>query len=123
MPAGAALHIPMRRLLTPTVIGLVGFFTLLSLSTGALTNYSAVALVALYGVSLVGGESGAVGVPVRFGDRRAGRRRDRGPTRRHGDVAAFGFGGAAVLILLVGTVNLGRVPVSAAMGLPASCRA
>ncbi len=28
--AGAAQHIPMRKLLTPTVIGLVGFFVLLS---------------------------------------------------------------------------------------------
>ena len=63
------------------------------------------------------GEPGAVGVPVRcprsaswpavsIADR----------TRRHGDVAAFGFGGAAVLILLVGTFDLGTVLLVAAMG-------
>src|SRR4051794_36680797 len=50
--AGAADHIPMRALLTPSVISLVFFFALLSLSSGALTNYSAVALVSVYGVSL-----------------------------------------------------------------------
>ena len=37
-------------------------------------------------------------------------------THRHGDVAAFGFGGAAVLILAVGAVNLGPVLVVGAMG-------
>src|ERR1700722_857425 len=51
LPAGNQ-HIPLRRLLTPTVVSLVVFFMLLSLSTGALTNYSAVALVALYHASL-----------------------------------------------------------------------
>ncbi len=37
-------------------------------------------------------------------------------THRHGDVAAFGFGGAAVLILAVGVVNLGPILVVAAIG-------
>lgn len=36
-------------------------------------------------------------------------------TRRHGDVAALGFGGAAVLIFLVGSVNLGSILLIAAM--------
>ncbi len=116
-PDDAAAHIPLRRLLTPTVIGLVGFFALLSLSSGALTNYSAVALVTIYGLSLSTANlalsaflfSSAIGVLA------GGVVADR--TRRHGDVAAFGFGGAAVLILLVGTVNLGAILVVAAMGL------
>lgn len=115
-PADATAHIPMRRLLTPTVIGLVGFFALLSLSTGALTNYSAVALVSVYGISLSSANlalsaflfTSAVGVLA------GGVIADR--TRRHGDVAAFGFGGAAVLILLVGTINLGAILVVVAMG-------
>src|ERR1700712_5060715 len=108
-PAGSAMHIPMRQLLTPTVIGLVGFFALLSLSSGALTNYSAVALVTVYGISLSSANlalsaflfTSAIGVLA------GGVVADR--TNRHGDVAAFGFGGAAVLILLVGTVDLGAV--------------
>jgi FSR family fosmidomycin resistance protein-like MFS transporter len=116
MPAGAAVHIPMRQLLTPTVIGLVGFFALLSLSSGALTNYSAVALVAVYHLSLSSANwalsaflfTSAIGVLA------GGVIADR--TQRHGDVAAFGFGCAAVLILLVGSVNLGAFLVVAAMG-------
>ncbi|HEY4174905.1 MAG TPA: MFS transporter [Rhodopila sp.] len=116
MPTGAAVHIPMRQLLTPTVLGLVGFFTLLSLSTGALTNYSAVALISIYGLSLSWANwalsaflfASAMGVLA------GGEIADR--TLRHGDVAAVGFGGAAVLILLVGSVNLGAVLIMTAMG-------
>jgi MFS family permease len=112
----AAQHIPLRQLLTPAVMALVGFFALLSLSSGALTNYSAVALVTVYGLSLSSANLAlsaflflsAIGVLA------GGVIADR--TRRHGDVAAFGFGGAALLILTVGTVNLGPVLVVAAMG-------
>ena len=116
LPAGNQ-HIPLRRLLTPTVVSLVVFFMLLSLSTGALTNYSAVALVALYHASLSGANLAlsaflfATAIGVLLGGVIADR------TRRHGDVAAFGFGGAAVLILLVGSVNLGSILLIAAMGL------
>ena len=116
IPEGSALHIPMRQLLTPAVIALVGFFALLSLSSGALTNYSAVALVSIYEFSLSSANlalsaflfMSAVGVLA------GGVVADR--THRHGDVAAFGFGGAAVLILAVGAVNLGPVLVVGAMG-------
>ena len=116
-PAGATLHIPMRQLLTPAVLGLVGFFALLSLSSGTLTNYSAVALVTVYELSLSAANvalsaflfASAIGVLA------GGVIADR--THRHGDVAAFGFGAAAVLILLVGSVNLGAVLVVAAMGM------
>ncbi len=117
IPAGGAVQIPLRRLLTPTVLGLVGFFTLLSLSSGALTNYSAVALVSVYGLSFSSANlalsaflflsAGGVLAGGVIADR----------TRRHAEVAAFGFGGAALAILLVGTVNLGSVLVVAAMGL------
>ena len=109
-------HIPLRQLLTPTVLSLVGFFALLSLSSGALTNYSAVALISVYQISLSSANlalsaflfTSAVGVLA------GGIIADR--THRHGDVAAFGYGGAAVLILLVGTINLGSVLLVAAMG-------
>jgi MFS transporter, FSR family, fosmidomycin resistance protein len=115
--AASAQKISMRQLLTPAVISLVGFFALLSLSSGALTNYSVVALVTVYGISLSSANlalsaflfASAVGVLA------GGVVADR--TRRHGDVAAFGFGGAALLILLVGTVDLGPVLLVAAMGM------
>jgi MFS family permease len=108
--------VPLRKLLTPTVIGLVGFFAVLSLSSGALTNYSAVALISIYGVSLSTANlalsaflfTSAVGVLA------GGIIADR--TTRHGDVAALGFAAAAGLILLVGMVDLGPVLLLAAMG-------
>ena len=108
-------HIPLRNLLTPAILGLVGFFALLSLSTGALTNYSAVALVSIHGFSLSAANlalsaflfCSAIGVLA------GGIIADR--TRRHGDVAAFGYGGAALMILLVGTINIGPAPTIAAM--------
>jgi predicted MFS family arabinose efflux permease len=116
MPAESDRHIPLRQLLTPAVIGLVAFFALLSLSSGALTNYSAVALVSVYGFSLSTANlalsaflfASATGVLA------GGIIADH--THRHGDVAALGFAGAAVLIMLVGTVNLGGFLVIAAMG-------
>jgi MFS family permease len=116
-PVGATVHIPLRQLLTPAVIGLVGFFALLSLSSGALTNYSAVALVTVYGLSL---SSANLALSVflfasAFGVLAGGVIADR--TQRHGDVAAFGFAGAAVAILLVGSVNLGAVLLVGAMGM------
>jgi MFS transporter, FSR family, fosmidomycin resistance protein len=116
LPEGAARHIPMRQLLTPAVVGLVGFFALLNLSSGTLTNYSAVALVTIYGVSLSSANLAlsaflfATAIGVLAGGFIADR------TSRHGDVAALGFGGAAALILLVGSVNLGSVLMVAAMG-------
>jgi MFS family permease len=112
-PSAAA--IPMRALLTPAVLSLVGFFTLLALSSAALTNYSAVALTQVYDMSLSAANvaltcflfASAVGVLA------GGFIAD--ATKRHGDVAGFGFGGAAVLILLVGSVDLGPVLLAVAM--------
>lgn len=113
---GSPGHVSMRRLVTPTVLGLVGFFTLLSLSTGALTNYSAVALISLYGVTLSAANTAltaflfATAIGVLAGGFIAD------TTNRHGDVAAVGFGAAGVLVLMVGTVNLGPVFLVTAMG-------
>ena len=114
MPAGAT-DLPLRRLLSPAVISLVGFFTLLSLSSGALTNYSAVALTSLYDLTLSAANvalsaflfASAVGVLA------GGFIAD--ATKRHGEVAAIGFGGAAVMILLVGTIDLGPLLLAGVM--------
>ncbi|MFL5255744.1 MAG: MFS transporter [Rhodopila sp.] len=112
---GSHQHIPMRKLVTPAVISLIVFFMLLSLSSGALTNYSVVALVSMYDVSLsaanvaLSGFLFATAIGVLFGGIIADR------TKRHGDVAAFGFGLSGVLILAVGTINLAPVPLFLAM--------
>ncbi|HVY14366.1 MAG TPA: MFS transporter [Rhodopila sp.] len=110
-------RVPMKALLTPAVVGLVGFFALLSLSTGALTNYAAVALVTVYGFSLSAANlavssflfSSAIGVLA------GGVIADR--TKRHGDVAAFGFGAAALLVLVVGMSNITEAGTIGALGL------
>ncbi len=110
-------YIPLRALLTPAVLSLVGFFTLLSLSGGALTNYSAVALVSLYGITFETANFAlsaylfAMAIGVLAGGFIAD------ATKRHGDVAACGFAGAAILVLTVGSVDLGRVLLVLAMGL------
>ena len=113
---GSEAHIPMRRLLTPAVLSLVGFFTLLSLSSGALTNYSAVALVSMYDVSFSAANAALTAFLflMALGVLAGGFIAD--ATKRHGDVAAGGFAGAAVLILTVGTIDLGPIPTIAAMG-------
>ncbi|HEY7580304.1 MAG TPA: MFS transporter, partial [Acetobacteraceae bacterium] len=49
-PATRREERPARVLLSPAVISLTGLFALLSLSSGAITTFSVVALVALYGV-------------------------------------------------------------------------
>ncbi|MGE0420537.1 MAG: MFS transporter, partial [Acetobacteraceae bacterium] len=112
----SAAEIPLKQLLTPAVLSLVGFFTLLALSSGALTNYSAVALTQIYGITLSAANialtcflfASAVGVLA------GGFIAD--ATRRHGDVAGIGFGASAVLVLLVGMVDLGPLLLAVAMG-------
>ena len=113
-PEGAA-QIPMRGLLTPAVLALVGFFTLLSLSSGALTNYSAVALTTMYGITLSAANVALSGFlfATAIGVLAGGFIADM--TKRHGDVAAAGFGGSAVLILAVGTIDLGPILLTLAM--------
>jgi FSR family fosmidomycin resistance protein-like MFS transporter len=116
IPDGGHAHVPLRGLLTPAVLSLVGFFTLLSLSSGALTNYSAVALVSMYGISFSAANAAltaflfAMAIGVLAGGFIAD------ATKRHGDVAAGGFGAAGVLILAVGTVDLGPLFLIVAMG-------
>ncbi len=116
LPAGGHAHVSLRGLLTPAVISLVGFFALLSLSTGALTNYSAVALVSMYGISFSAANAAltaflfATAIGVLAGGFVAD------ATKRHGDVAALGFGAAGVLILAVGMIDLPPVALVFAMG-------
>lgn len=114
--AAKSSEISLRQLLTPTVLGLVGFFTLLSLSTGALNNFSVVAFVALHHVTLSVANAALTAflLATSIGVLAGGLIAD--ATRRHGDVAAAGFAGAALLVALVGTVYPGPVLLAACMG-------
>lgn len=115
--AAARADVPTRALLSPAILGLTLFFTLLALSTGAISTYSVVALGALYGTSFELANLaltcflGATAAGVLAGGFIADR------TRRHAQVTAAGFGITAILTFSIGTINLGAVPLVLAMGL------
>jgi MFS family permease len=103
--------------LTPGVLAMTGFFTLLALSNSAIYSFSVVALIATHGVSFAGANAAltaylagsAIGVLM------GGWVADR--TNRHGNVAAIGFGLAALIMSLVATLVLSVPLLVLAMGL------
>jgi MFS family permease len=102
-------RVPARALYSPAILSLTVFFALLSLSTGALTNFSVVALAALYATPLplanaaLSGFLTAMAVGVLAGGFIADL------TRRHAEVAAGSFAVTALLTCLIGSVPLGAV--------------
>ncbi len=110
-----AARLPLARLLSPAIIGLTVFFALLSLSTGAITNFSVVALKALYDVKLVvaNGALSAFLCATAVGVLAGGVIADM--TRRHGEVAAAAFAATAAITFMIGSVDLGTAPLIAAM--------
>jgi len=101
--------------LTPTVVLLTAFFTLLALSMGGINNFSVVALVDGRGVDFAAANVALSGFLLMsaFGVLAGGIIADR--TRRHGDVAALGFGATGALVAVVGLVPLGPVALVAVM--------
>jgi MFS transporter, FSR family, fosmidomycin resistance protein len=106
---------PLRAVLSPAVISLTGLFALLSLSSGAITTFSVVALIALYGVqlSVANAALSAYLMATAIGVLAGGFVAD--ATRRHAEVAAAGFALAAVLTFTIGTFDLGTVLLVATM--------
>jgi MFS transporter, FSR family, fosmidomycin resistance protein len=102
-------------LLSPAVISLTGLFALLSLSSGAITTFSVVALVALYGVQVSAANIAlsAYLMATAIGVLAGGFVAD--ATRRHAEVAAVGFGTAAAITFAIGTFNLGVILLVVAM--------
>jgi MFS family permease len=109
-------HVPGGpRILNPTVLAMTAFFMMIALSSGAVQGFAVSAWEQAEGLSLVSGNlaltawlaMSAVGVLA------GGHVADR--TRRHGLVAAAGFGGSGLLILLAGVVPMGVVPLVAVM--------
>jgi MFS transporter, FSR family, fosmidomycin resistance protein len=104
-------------LLTPVILSLTGFFVLMALSNVALQNFSVVSLMATQGLTLTAANwaltaylaFGAVGVLA------GGSLADR--TQRHGEVAAAGFGIAAVVTLLMTVFSLPAPALVFGMGL------
>jgi len=106
-----------RALLTPAVISLMAFFTVLGLSLGGVQSYSVVALAAAHGVPLGVGNTALTSMLLfsALGVLAGGAIADR--TRRHGDVAAIGFGLTGILILLIGFVAMPALILVPLMGL------
>ena len=119
-PAGAAAHVARktsaRSLLTPTVLGLVLFFTVLALSMGGISNFAIVALNDAFGVppTIASVALTAFLGASAFGVLAGGYIADR--TTRHGDVAAIGFGLTGALILIVGLTPLAPLLLIVTMG-------
>jgi len=89
------------------VLSLTGLFALLSLSSAAISTFSAVALVALYAIqpSVANAALSAYLMAMAIGVLAGGVIAD--ATRRHAEVTAAGFATAAVLVFSIGSFNLG----------------
>jgi MFS transporter, FSR family, fosmidomycin resistance protein len=108
-------HTSLRSLLSPAVVSLTGLFALLSLSSAAISTFSVVALIAMYGVqfSAANAALSAYLMATALGVLAGGLVAD--ATRRHAEVAAVGFGAAAAITFVIGTVDLGVVFLLIAM--------
>ncbi|MBR0664970.1 MFS transporter [Roseomonas hellenica] len=119
--AARAAHKPaeavsLKLILSPAIIALTGFFTLLALSSGGLQAFSVVAFTEGSGLSLAAASAALTAwlAMSAAGVLAGGIIADR--TRKHGLVAAAGFGAATVLILILGLVSLPAPLVILLMG-------
>ena len=103
--------------LTPTVLGLVLFFTLLGLSGAAMSTFAIVALIAGHGLSSEAATAALTAylIASALGVLAGGPLADR--TTRHGHVAAAGFAVSAVLALAIAVAPLPVPALVVAMGL------
>ena len=115
--AAASVVGPKVRLLTPAVLNLTLFFTLLSLSSGGIQSYTAAALTSGYGVSLSSANLALTAFLLlsAFGVLAGGFVADM--TRRHGDVAAASYAVCAALTLAIAVFSPGAALITALMGL------
>jgi predicted MFS family arabinose efflux permease len=111
----AATRSPTGSLYSPAILWLTLFFVLLSLSTGAITNFSVVALAAAFGtpLPLANAALSAFLAATALGVLAGGVIADL--TRRHAEVAAACFGLTAVVTVLIGSLSLPAVLLVVAM--------
>jgi MFS family permease len=108
---------PKQSVITPALAMLTIFFMLLGLSNAGISNFGVVALMTGYGVTFSAANIaltaflGASAAGVLAGGYLADR------TTRHGQVAAACFGINAIIILVIATMNLPSVVLTAAMGI------
>lgn len=96
-----------RLLMQPTILGLMFFFMLITMSASGITSFSVVALNSLYGTPLAVGNTALTGYLVTgaIGVLLGGWIADR--TRHHAFVAAACFASTSSIVLLLGSVDLG----------------
>ena len=110
------VHPPRQNIITPTLIVLTIFFTLLSLSNAGIGNFGVVALMSGYGASFSAANlalTAALGASA-IGVLAGGFLADR--TRRHGQVAAACYAVNAAIMLAIAIVALPSPLLIAAMG-------
>ena len=102
---------------TPTVIALTVFFTLLALANSAMYSFSVVALISGHGISFAAANAALTAylVGAAAGVLAGGPLADK--TGRHGDLAAAGFGLAALITLAVALLSVPVPVLVVAMGL------
>ena len=102
---------------TRAILGLMVFFALLSLSSSGITNFSVPALMGAFQLPFAAANLALTAylTASAFGVLGGGFVADM--TRRHGEVAAIGFGVNAALVLLIGTIGLGSTLLVLVMGL------
>lgn len=111
----AGARAPRQNIVTPALIVLTIFFTLLSLSTAGIGNFGVVALMSGYGASFSAANIaltaflGASAIGVLAGGFLADR------TQRHSQVAAACFAVNAAIMFIVATINLPPLLLTAAM--------
>jgi MFS family permease len=111
------VHPPRQSVITPAIIVLTIFFTLLSLSTAGIGNFGVVALMSGYGESFSAANValtaflGFSAVGVLAGGLLADR------TQRHGQVAAACFAINAAIVLIIATIALPSPLLTVAMAL------
>jgi FSR family fosmidomycin resistance protein-like MFS transporter len=121
LEAAAPPKIGMRGLMTPAILSLTLWFTLLALSTSGIQNFSIVALNTLYGIPL-GFASAALTaflVGSALGVLAGGHVADK--TTRHGEVAIAGFFFCAIFTIAIGTFNLGGYAIATLLALAGFC--
>ncbi|QWG18877.1 MFS transporter [Bradyrhizobium sediminis] len=111
------VHAPKQNIITPAIIVLTIFFMLLGLSNAGISNFGVVALMSGYGASFSAANmaltaylaASAIGVLA------GGYLADR--TRRHGQVAAGCFAINAMIVLIIATVTLPSLLLTAMMAI------
>ena len=104
--AAAGLPVGIRALLTPTILGFTLFFSMLSLSTSGIQNFSIIALHTIDHIALTLANMGLTMflIGIALGILVGGIIADK--TTRHESVAVGGFIGCAVVTLAVGAFTL-----------------